>query len=59
MGQPDLYPFVLSPCVIDKLGYREFDPCRVKTRSLGAWREPDCVQSYSAETYSPSIGIDG
>jgi hypothetical protein len=21
MGQPDLYPFVLSPCVIDKLGY--------------------------------------
>jgi hypothetical protein len=21
MGQPDLYPFVLSPCIIDKLGY--------------------------------------
>jgi hypothetical protein len=21
MGQPDLYPFVLSPSVIDKLGY--------------------------------------
>ena len=32
--------------------YREFDPCRVKTSSLGAWREPDCVQSYSAELYS-------
>jgi uncharacterized protein YjbJ (UPF0337 family) len=28
------------------------DPFRVKTSSLGAWREPDCAQSHSAEPYS-------